>query len=116
MALGSNHQSDTTLDVLIPSIWGNRLNDFFRSQLRFGSFFIDRSEELAGGGTTLSTPNLTEMSANTKSNGSQVTLNAATETKQDLQVDTWDEVSFLNKLRHCVYSVMMGTYGMSPVQ
>ena len=37
-------------------------------------FFVDRSSELAGGGSTLYTPNLTEMSANAKSNATAVTL------------------------------------------
>jgi len=95
MPLGTDHFTGADLSVAIPSVWGNRINDFFRSQLRFGSFFIDRSDELAEGGDNLLTIGLTEMSANTKSNGSQVTLNSPTESKVDLTVDTWDEVSFL---------------------
>jgi len=95
MALGTGHFTDTDLDVMIPEIWGQRLNDFFKEQLIMASFFTDRSEELVGGGDVLHTPNITEMSANTKSNGSQVTLNSPTETKIDLTVDTWEEVSFL---------------------
>lgn len=95
MALGTNNFTSADLDVAYPELWGQRINDFFRSQLRFGSFFIDRSEELVGGGDTLHTVNLTEMSANTKSNGSQITLNSPTETSADLTVTTWDEVSFL---------------------
>lgn len=95
MALGTDHFSDTDLDVLIPEVWGQRMNDFFKEQLVFGSFFTDRSDELVGGGDVLHTPNITEMSANTKTNGSQVTLNSPTETKVDLTVDTWEEVSFL---------------------
>jgi hypothetical protein len=37
-------------------------------------FFTNRSGELVGGGDTLYTPNLTEMGANSKSNGVAVTL------------------------------------------
>lgn len=95
MALGTNHMSSTTLDVLIPEIWGNRINDFFRQSLTMANFFTDRSDELVAGGDILHTPNLTEMSANTKNNGSQVTLNNPTEEKIDLTVTTWVEVSFL---------------------
>lgn len=57
-------------------------------------FFVDRSDELAAGGSALYTPNLTEMSANSKSNATAVTLNAPTETKVTLTVDQWYEVSF----------------------
>lgn len=95
MALGTDHQSSTTLAVLIPEIWGERINDFFRQALTMADFFIDRSDELTDGGDIIHTPNLTEMSANTKSNGSEVTLNASTETDVDLTVTTWEEVSFL---------------------
>lgn len=57
-------------------------------------FFVDRSAELAGGGSTLYTPNLTEMTAYAKSNATAVTLNAPTDTKITLTVDQWYEVSF----------------------
>lgn len=95
MALGTTHTSSTTLDVLIPEVWSSRMNDFFREKLVAASFFTDLSSELAGGGDVLHIPGLTQMSANTKGNGSQITLNAPTETKVDLTVNTWKEVSFL---------------------
>lgn len=95
MALGTSHQSATSLDVLIPEMWSSRVNDFFREKLVASNFFLDMSSELAGGGDILHIPNLTQMTANVKGNGSQVTLNNATETKIDLTVTTWYEVSFL---------------------
>lgn len=95
MALGTNHESTTTLDVYIPEEWGERLNDFFRETLIMADFFVDRSDELMGGGDTLYTGNITEMSSNAKSNGSQITLNNPTDTRQTLTVTTWREVSFL---------------------
>lgn len=58
------------------------------------SFFTDRSDELDGGGNILYTPNMTEMSANSKTNATAVTLNAPTDTKITLTVDQWFEVSF----------------------
>lgn len=95
MPLGTNHQSATSLDVMLPEIWGERINDLMRNKLVLGNFFTNRSAELAGGGDTLHTPNLTEMTANSKGNGSPVSLNNATETDVDLVVNNWFEVSFL---------------------
>lgn len=83
------------LDVFIPEIWGESINDFMKTKLVAASFFTDRSDELAGGGDTLHTPNMTEMTANAKSNATAVTLNSPTETKVDLVVDQWFEVSFM---------------------
>lgn len=95
MALGTNHQSSTSLDVMLPEIWGERVNDILRNKLVMGNFFTNRSAELADGGDTLHTPNLTEMSANSKTNGAAITLNNATETDIDLAVSNWFEVSFM---------------------
>lgn len=94
MAFPTNSESSTTLAQLIPVIWGERINDFFKQKLVLADFFINRSEDLAQGGSALYTPNLTEMSANTKSNATAVTLNNPTETKITLTVGTWKEVSF----------------------
>lgn len=80
---------------MIPEVWGEKVNDFYRAKLKMTSFFTNRSDELAEGGDTLYTPNLTEMSANSKSNATAVTLNSPTETKQTLTVSNWYEVSFV---------------------
>ena len=82
------------LDVFIPEVWGKKINDFAKDALVTAKFFTNRSDELAGGGDTVHTPGLTEMSANSKTNGAAVTLNSPQETKVDLVVDTWKEVSF----------------------
>lgn len=94
MPFPTTSESSTTLAQLIPLLWGERINDFFKLKLMIADFFIDRSSELADGGSALYTPNLTEMSANSKSNATAVTLNAPTETKITLTVDQWYEVSF----------------------
>lgn len=83
------------LDVMIMEVWGEKLNDFYRDALQITPFFTDRSDELVEGGDTLHTPNLTEMTAATKTNGAQVTLASPTETQVNLVVDQWKEVSFL---------------------
>jgi hypothetical protein len=64
MAFPTTSHSSTTLANLIPEIWGERINDFFKSKLVIAEFFTDRSSELTEGGDTLYTPNLTEMTAN----------------------------------------------------
>lgn len=95
MALPTDTFTAADLDVMIPEIWGEAINDFMKAKLVAANFFTDRSDELAGGGDTIHTPNLTEMTANAKTNAQAVTLNSPTETKVDLVVDQWFEVSFL---------------------
>lgn len=95
MALGTNHESATTLAVYIPEVWGSKVNDFYRAKLKITRFFTDRSDEVAGGGDTLYTPNVTEMAANAKAAATEVTLNNPTETTQTLTIDQHYEVSFL---------------------
>ncbi len=94
----ANFPSDTftSADVaeLTPKLWGEKINDFYKSKLVMASFFTDRSSELRGGGSALYTPNITEMAASAKSNGSAVVLVSPTETKITLTVDQWYHVSF----------------------
>lgn len=87
-------ESGTTLASFIPAIWGEAINDFFKFKLMLANFFTDRSDELEDGGNIVYTPNVTEMSANAKSNATAVTLNQPTETKMTLTVDQWYECSF----------------------
>ena len=82
------------LDVMIPAVWGQKINDFMKSKLKAASFFTNRSDELMNGGNIVYTPNMTEMSANAKSAATAVTLNSPTETSVTLNVATWMEVSF----------------------
>lgn len=94
MAFPTGSETSTTLAVMLPTLWGEKINDFYKSKLILADFFVDRSSELSSGGTALYTPNMTEMSANSKSNATAVTLNQPTETKITLTVDQWYEVSF----------------------
>ena len=94
MAFPTTSMSSTTLASNIPLLWGEKINEFFKLKLFIADFFIDRSSELAGGGSALYTPNLTEFTANSKTNATAVTLNAPTDTKVTLTVDQWYEVSF----------------------
>jgi len=83
------------LEVAIPKVWGEKINDYFRYALRLAPFFIDRSDELSGGGDTVYTVNLSALSTNAKANGSQVTLSSPTYDRQTLVVSTWKEASFV---------------------
>ena len=62
------------LDVMIPAIWGQKVNEFLRADLVAAPFFTDRSDELSAGGNIVYTPNITEISANSKTNAQAVTL------------------------------------------
>lgn len=93
--LGTGQHTGTTLATTIPKIWGSRMNDYFRNALYGANFFTDLSSELGGGGSQLLIPTLSAMTANVKTNGSQVTLNGQTYGSVTLSCDTWKEVSFL---------------------
>lgn len=82
------------LDVMIPAVWGEYLNKFYQSNLVMANFFTDRSGEIANGGNIIYTPGITEISANSKTNGTAVTLNSPAETAKTLTVNTWYESSF----------------------
>ena len=86
--------TSTSLASSIPLIWGEKVNNFFKLKLMIADFFTDRSSELSEGGSALYTPNITEMSANVKTNATSVTLNAPTDTKITLTVDQWYECSY----------------------
>ena len=83
------------LAEVIPNIWGQRYNDYFKASLIGAGFFTDRSGELAGGGDVLYTPVYSAMTANTKTQQSEVTLQQADPTKVTLTVQTHKEVSFM---------------------
>lgn len=94
MAFPTDTFTSADLAVLIPEVWGEKINDFFREELTMASFFTDRSDEVMMGGDILHTPGLTQMSANAKVNAQAVTLNSPTETEILLTIDQWFEVSF----------------------
>jgi len=94
MAFPTGTESSVSLASYIPEIWGERINEFYRARLVAAPFFTDRSDELAGGGDTLYTPNTTEFTATAKSLGVAVALNSPTDTKVTLTVSNWYESSF----------------------
>lgn len=84
----------TYLANWIPTIWGEKVNEFYRNKLVAAPFFTDRSDELSGGGSALYTPNTAEFSAAAKVVATPVTLNANTDSKNTLTIDQWYESSF----------------------
>ena len=82
-------ETNVSLDAWIPTIWGEKVNEFYRNKLVAAPFFTDRSDELSGGGDTLYTPNTTEFTANAKTTGAVVTLNSNSDTTQPLSVSNW---------------------------
>lgn len=94
MAFPTDSHDSTSLQHFIPEVWGERINEFFRAKLVAAPFFLDRSEDVSEGGDTLYTPSVSELSANSKTNATAVTLNAPTDTKITLTIDQWYESSF----------------------
>jgi hypothetical protein len=83
-----------SLTADIPLLWGQKINEYFRYNLSLAQFFIDRSDELADGGSDVYTPNIIALATNSKTTNSQVTLNQPIQTKQTLTVSTWKESSW----------------------
>ena len=77
MAFPTDSESLVTLDAFIPEVWGEKINDFYKSKLIIAEFFTGRSSELSAGGATLYTPNMTEFTATEKANATAVNRVAA---------------------------------------
>lgn len=107
---GQLNMTTTTNAVFIPKIWSAKMNDFYREKLVCANFFEDMSDDVAGGGNIVYIPNISQMTANTKAVGSQVTLNKPTSGTITLTIDTWKEVSFL--IEDAVAAFMKTSYRM----
>ena len=91
----SNIFKRTNLADLIPAVWGERYNNYYKAKLLGANFFINRSDELAGGGDVLYTPNFSAFTLKNKSQQSEVDIQALTNTKVTLTVQTHKEISFV---------------------
>lgn len=108
--LGAQNMTTTTDASYIQTLWADKLNDFYRANLIAANFFEDLSDEAMDGGNVIYIPNISQMTANTKTITSQVTLNYQTAGKITLTINTWKEVSFL--LEDFVAAVMKRSYKM----
>jgi len=110
MALGTDYMTTTTQAEQIPEVWSGALNDFFRASLVVADFFENWSDGVSNGGDIIHVPSLTEMTAHSKTVGSQVTLNASNETAVDLTINAHYEVSF--ELEDAVASKILSSYNV----
>lgn len=94
MAFPTDTITKADVQVFEPTIWGQKINDIYRTKINLANFFTDRSDEVSGGGDTIKTPGLSAMTAYTKTNGATVTLSSPTETAINLVVNTWKHVAF----------------------
>jgi len=93
-AYPTSTMTTTTLANLIPTIWGEKMNDYYGANLKTAAFFTDLSSDIVGGGDTVYVPNITAMIAHAKTTASPVTVNANTDTNITLLVQTKMECSF----------------------
>jgi len=95
MALGTDHFVAADLAASIGEVWGNKINDFYRSKLVAASFFTDRSEDVVSGGDIIHTPVIAELAASAKAAQTQVVLADNAQTSVDLTIATHSHVAFL---------------------
>ena len=108
MALGSNHFDTTDSAMLIPSQWSNKVNDFYRANLKAAAFFSDWSSEVADGGNIVYMPNITQMAAVAKSAATEVVLVDNTDSKVTLTINVHNHTAFL--IEDAVASKIKGSY------
>ena len=95
MALGSNHFDTTDSAMLIPSIWSSSVNDVFRANLKAANFFEDWSSDVAEGGDIIYMPNITQLTATSKSAATEVTLSDNTDSKITLTINQHYHCAFI---------------------
>jgi len=78
----------TTADKFIDDIWSNELNRAVEFKLVIGALFSDWSGKMVGHGDIFHLPARHNLTANTKSAGSDATPEAITETEQTFTVST----------------------------
>jgi len=94
-AFPTGTMTNTSLANVVGLLWSQKkINNFYRAKLHAVKFFTDLSADFQRGAKSVYVPNVTEMTAHAKSNGSVVTLNQITDSKLTLTVDTWYECSF----------------------
>lgn len=95
MALGTNNFIEANSAMMIPEKWANRVNDFYRAELKAANFFEDWSSEVSDGGDIIHIPVITQMAATAKSPNTEVTLVDATSATIDLTINTHYHCAFL---------------------
>ena len=78
----------TTADKFIDEVWSNELNRAIMLDLVIANLFADWTSKMKGSGDVFHLPNRHNLTANTKSAGSDATPEAITETEQTFTVST----------------------------
>jgi hypothetical protein len=95
MGLGSSHFDASDSAMLIPSKWANRVNDFFRAQLKAAAFFEDWSSDVSDGGSIVYVPVIPQLAAATKSAATEVVLQDNTSALVTLTINVHNHCAFM---------------------
>lgn len=84
----------TTGAVFIPEIWSIETLRAAESALVMAPLVKRYDSQVKQRGDTLHIPNISNLTANTKTQGSEVTTQAVTETETTISINNWKETSF----------------------
>lgn len=65
-------ETNTTLASVVGLLWSKKINNFYRDTLKAAAFFTDLSADFQAGAKDVYIPNITEMTAHSKSNATAV--------------------------------------------
>lgn len=92
MALGTNHVTTTTAAKFIPALWSDEIFSTYKANLVFAPL-VSFLNHVGKKGDTVHVPTPTRGTTTAKTQGSQVTLQAATEISNDFTINDWWEYS-----------------------
>lgn len=95
MALGTNQMTITTGDVFLPQIWSMEVLRATENALVMAPLVKRFDTLVEGKGKVINIPNLSNLTASTKSANTQVTLQAPTEANTQISINQHKESSFL---------------------
>lgn len=84
----------TTGAVFIPEVWSVETLRAAESALVMAPLVKRYDSMVKSRGDTIHIPNISNLTANTKTQGSEVTTQAVTETETTISINTWKETSF----------------------
>lgn len=94
MGLGSDHITATTADNFIPEVWINEVRAARESNLVMAKR-VKLLNHANKPGDTINIPDVSSLSAADKSAQTEVSLQATTESKFTVSIDSWKHVAFL---------------------
>lgn len=94
MPLGTNNTTTTTAAVFIPQLWSDEVIANFKANIVLANL-ITRFNMTGKKGSVINVPNFSRGTASAKTQGSQVTLIAPTDTNTTITINKWYEYSRL---------------------